>query len=78
VVFADQAAEYLPVLDSGSDVEDVAGATKERFLLQALVRPVALIVPGVLGQDLAEIPLAEDQHVIQALTAQRSHEPFRA
>jgi hypothetical protein len=30
------------VLDSGSDVEDVAGLAKGRFLLQALVRTVAV------------------------------------
>jgi hypothetical protein len=76
-VFADQAAEDLFVLDSGSDVENVAGLAKGRFLLQALVRPVAVIVLGVLGQDLAEMPLAEDQHVIEALAAQRAHEPLR-
>ncbi len=28
---------------------------------------MAVIVPGVLGQDLAEVPLTEDQHVVQAL-----------
>jgi hypothetical protein len=57
------------VLDSGSDIEDVAGLAKGRFLLQALVQTVAVIVPGVLGQDLAEMRCAEDQHVIQALAA---------
>jgi hypothetical protein len=36
-----------------------------------------VIVPGVLGQDLAEMSLAEDQHVVKALAAQRAHEPFR-
>jgi hypothetical protein len=30
---------------------------------------VAVVVPDVLGQDTAEIPFAEDQHVIQALAA---------
>jgi len=29
-----------------------------------------LIVPDVLGQDAAEVPLAEDQHVVQVLAAQ--------
>jgi hypothetical protein len=42
-----------------------------------LVRPVTVIVSGVLDQDLAEMLLAEDQHVVQALTAKCSHEPFR-
>jgi hypothetical protein len=36
---------------------------------QGLVRTVAVVVPDVLGQDTAEIPFAEDQHVIQALAA---------
>jgi len=34
------------------------------LLLKGLVRTVAGTVPGILGQDLAEMPLAEDQHVI--------------
>jgi hypothetical protein len=37
---------------------------------------VAVIVPDVLGQDAAEMPLTEDQHVVQALAAQRAHEPL--
>jgi hypothetical protein len=42
-----------------------------------LMRTVPVIVASVLGQDLAEMPLAEDQHVIEALAAQRAHEPLR-
>jgi hypothetical protein len=34
-------------------------------------------VAGELCQDLAEMPFAEDQHVVQALAAQRAHEPLR-
>jgi hypothetical protein len=41
------------------------------------VRTVAVIVLGVLGQDAAQMPLAEDQHVVQALTAKRPREPLR-
>jgi hypothetical protein len=33
------------------------------------MRTMPVIVPGILGQDLAEMPLAEDQHVIEALAA---------
>jgi len=47
----------------------MAGLTLRRFLPQTLVRAVAVIVPGVLGQDLAKVPFAEDQHVVQALAA---------
>jgi hypothetical protein len=35
---------------------------------------VVVVVLGVPGQDLAEVPLAEDQHVIQAL-AEKCFEP---
>jgi hypothetical protein len=73
VVFADQAAEDLPALDPGGDIDGAAGLPR-RFLLQALVRMVAVIVPGVLGQDLAEMPFAEDQHMIQALATKCAHE----
>jgi len=55
--------------------------SRRRFLLQALVRAVPVIVPGVPGQDAAQMPLAEDQHVVQALTgaafpANRSADEF--
>ena len=41
------------------------------------MRPVAVVMPRVLGQDLAEMTLAEDQHLVQALATERAHEPFR-
>ena len=75
MVFAYQAADDLPALDPGGDVDCFAGPTQRGFLLQALMRTVPVIVPGVPGQDLPEVPLAEDQHVIQALAAQRAREP---
>jgi hypothetical protein len=77
VILADQAAENLPTLDPGSDIDGVAMLLLRRFLLQALMRTVAVVVPGVLGQDAAEVLLAEDQHVVQALAPQCSHEAFR-
>jgi hypothetical protein len=45
-------------------------------LVQRLVGAVAVIVPREIGQHLPEMRLAEDQHVIQALAAQRAHEPL--
>jgi hypothetical protein len=48
------------VLDPGGDIDGLARLPLRGFLLQGLVRPVAVIVAGVLGQDLAEMPLAED------------------
>ena len=75
MVFADQAAEDLPALDPGGDI-DGAARLPRRFLLQALMRTVAVIVPDVLGQELAEMPFAEDQHMIQALATKCAHEPL--
>lgn len=63
-VFANQAAKNLAVLDPGGGVDDMAGLAHRRFLLRALVRTVPVVVPGVLGQDAAEVTLAEDQHVV--------------
>jgi len=73
-VFADQAAKDLSALDPGGDIDGAAWLTQRRFLLQALVRTVAVVMLSVLGQDVAQMPLAEDQHVVQALAAQRAHE----
>jgi hypothetical protein len=47
------------------------------FLLQGLMRTMVVVVPGVLGQDATEMLLAEDRYVVQALAAQRAHEPLR-
>lgn len=38
-----------------------------------LLRTMPLIVLAVLGEDLAHVPLAEDQHVVQALAARLDH-----
>jgi hypothetical protein len=51
----------MPTPDPGRDINDVAALVQRGLLLQALVRAVAVVVPCVLGQDLAEMPLAEDQ-----------------
>jgi hypothetical protein len=61
VVFADQPAYDAPALDPGGEVDDVADPVQRRVLLQPLVWPVPVVVPCVLGQNLAEMPLAEDQ-----------------
>ncbi len=50
---------------------------QRRLLLQALVRPMAVIVAGELGQDRTQMTFAENQDVIEALAAQRAHEPLR-
>jgi len=53
------------------------GLVQGRSLLPRLVGPVAVVVPRVLAQDLPQVPVAEDQQMIQALAAQRAHETFR-
>lgn len=63
MVFADQAAEDLLALDPGGDIDGGAGLPR-RFLPQALMRPMSVIVAGELGHHLAELPFAEDQHMI--------------
>jgi hypothetical protein len=76
-VFAYQSADGAPVLDPGGDVNEMAGLVQRRSLLKRLVRPVTVVVPREFGQDLAQVLLAEDQHVIEALPAQRAREPLR-
>ncbi len=41
------------------------------------MRPAAIVVPGVRGEDPAELPLVENDYVVQALSAQRSNESLR-
>ena len=74
-VLVDQAAEDLLTLEPGSDIHGAADLSR-RALLQALMRTMPVIVADVLGQDLAQMPLAEDQQVIQAFAPERAHEPL--
>lgn len=50
-VLVNQTAKDLPALDPGGDVDGLAELPLRRFLLQSLVRPMAVIVPGVLSQN---------------------------
>ena len=59
----------MAALDPGGDIDDMARLTEWTFLLQALVRTVLVVVPGVLGQYLSQVPLAEDQHVVEAFAS---------
>jgi hypothetical protein len=76
-VLVDQAANDMPALDPGGDIDGLAGLPLRGFLLQGLVRTMLVIVLGVPGQDLAEMPFAENQHAVQALAPQRAREPLR-
>jgi hypothetical protein len=46
-------------------------------LVQRGVGTCLMVVGEVSGKDLAEVSLAEDEHVIQALAPDRADEPFR-
>lgn len=41
------------------------------------VQTVPVVVPGELVEHPAELPLPDDEHVVQALPAHRAHPPFR-
>ena len=43
-----QAVQDLPALNPGGDVNGLAGLPLRELLLRGLVRPMAVIVPGVL------------------------------
>ncbi len=49
MVFADQAADGLPALDPGGEIDDVSGLVQRRPLPQSLVRPMPVVMPHVLG-----------------------------
>jgi hypothetical protein len=68
----------LPAFDPGGDIDDLAGLPPRGLLLRGLVRTMLVIVLGVLGQDLAEVPLAEDQHMVQAAYGRERVRPGHA
>jgi hypothetical protein len=45
-------------------------------LVGSLVRPVRVVVPGVLGQDSGGVAFAVDQDVVGALAADGAYEPL--
>jgi len=69
-IFVDQAAE--PVPPQNPDTCACCGrvlASGGRVLVQRPVRPVAVVVIGVLAEDQLQVPFAGDQHPVQALAA---------
>jgi hypothetical protein len=60
-----------------SDIRLEVVSHRERGqLTQGPVRPVAVVVGHVLGQDVFEISTAEDEHPVEALTTNRPDEPL--
>src|SRR5262249_46648357 len=56
---------------------DLSWADVERILGEREMRSSPVIVGEVADEDAAEVSLAEDEHVIQALAPDGADEPFR-
>src|SRR5690348_2122782 len=68
-VLADQAVDDLSVRDPGGHIDRLAGLVQWGSLLPRLVRPMLVVVPGVLGQVPPKVPFAVDQQVVEAFAA---------
>jgi hypothetical protein len=69
-VFVDQAAE--PVPPQNPDTRACGGRTLAsggRVLVQRPVRPMSVVMVGILAEDQLQVPSAGDQHPVQALAA---------
>jgi hypothetical protein len=69
-IFTDQAAE--PVAPHHPDIRAYCGrmrASSGRFVLQRPVRPMKVAMVYVLAEDQQQVPLAGDQHPVQAFAA---------
>jgi hypothetical protein len=76
-VFVDQAAEAVPAQNAYTACFGRwMCAPCGRVLLQRLVRPMAVVMIGVLAEDQPQVPLAGDQHPVQALAAGAGNPPF--
>jgi hypothetical protein len=53
-------------LDRGGHIDDLAGFVQRRLVVSGLMRTMIVIVPFVVGEHLAQMPLAVDQQVVQA------------
>src|SRR6266508_665926 len=76
-VFVDQTTKDLGTPDSSADVGTSDAEVSDGWpLSQRAMRAVPVVVPLVLGQQMHELPLAEDQHPIQAFAADRADPPL--
>lgn len=75
-VLTDQPVNDLLALDPGGDIDLAAWLMQRRHLVERLVWPMAVVVQHVLGQDLPQMLLAEDQQLIQTFAPKRAHEPL--
>ena len=70
-----QAADFGELHDFACR-EDLDRPEIGRVLVQREVGPRLMVIDEIAGQDAAEVSLAEDEHMIQALTPDRADEAF--
>src|ERR1019366_5791487 len=75
-ILADQALDDVGALDPGGHIDRLTGLVQRGPLVPRLVRPMTVVMPGVLGQDPAKVPFTLDQQMVEALAPERSHIPF--
>ncbi len=63
--------------DDLSDISVVGRPLIRRILLERQMRPGAIVVTPVVGKDSAEMPLVENDYVVQTLSAQGANESLR-
>src|SRR5712691_3850893 len=76
LVLLDQASGDMLTLDLADRKRDDVGFIDGCAMVQGPARPGAVVVAGVLGQDGAQVPLAEDQHPVGAFGACRAYPPL--
>ena len=77
-IFVDQAAGPVPPQNTHTGhFHSRIRAPRGRVLMQRPVRPVAVIVTGILTKDQPQMPFAGDQHPVQALAAGTAGPAFR-
>jgi hypothetical protein len=72
VVLADHAAEYLPLPDWQVQRGGGLGFLVGPPLMAGLVRPVPVVMVGVLAEDRWQVPFVVDEHPVGAGDAGRS------
>src|SRR5674476_749119 len=76
VVFVDQSAEYLFMVDPRSGIAGLMSGVVRWPLLAALVRAMVVVVGLELGQHHAQVAFARDEQVVKAFAAYGADEPL--
>jgi hypothetical protein len=77
-IFVDQAAETVAPQDADTRTfRRRIGSLGGRVLVQRPVRPVGVVVIGVLIEEEPQVPLAGDQYLVQAFAAGAADPPLR-